>query len=274
MENYYLEDNMIGPKTIIEVVKMVNFTENADVLQFALTYGLSTVIEGQPSIKKKLTALIICLTNPEFDEKLKEQIVIDLVNKKLEFFERFSSCDPFNEDGFEAKYKELNQMLKEDGFLIKKNRLEKEGEMVLVTLVHDSKFVTECLDQCDTLIRNHSYGAAVDRAHTALHGYLKEVCDKENLIQYIKDGNPKVQDFWSVLRQHHSNFQFDKTDYLTPINQIMNSVAKVIDNINDIRNHKTFSHPNEEILENDEAKLIINFCRVILQYIDGKTVKI
>lgn len=133
----------------------------------------------------------------------------------------------------------------------------------------DIEFVKEVLLQAETLISNHSYSSAVDRTHTALHGYLKALCDEQNII--FAEQNVKIQDIWGKLKTEHPSFKIDISEHQRPINQTINAIAKFIENLNDIRNKQSFSHPNEEIIEENEARFIINLSRVLLFYIDSKT---
>lgn len=146
--------------------------------------------------------------------------------------------------------------------------LNGQGLVEIKDLVYNYKFVQDTLDQCQTLISQHNCQSAVDRAHTALHGYLKETCKNAGLS--IKENNPKIQDYWSKLKQEHPSFLFDHTQSHLPINQIVNAIGKVLESLNEIRNNKSFSHPNEEIIGESEAKLVINLFQSILQYIDNK----
>lgn len=148
------------------------------------------------------------------------------------------------------------------------NVLNGKGLVEVKELAYNYKFVQDTLDQCQTLISQHNCQSAVDRAHTALHGYLKETCRKAGLI--IKENNPKIQDYWSKIKQEHPCILIDHSQSHLPINQIVNAIGKLLENINGIRNNKSFSHPNEEIIGESEAKLVINLSRSILQYIDSR----
>lgn len=136
-------------------------------------------------------------------------------------------------------------------------------------LIHNIEFVKEVLQQADTLISNHSYSSAVDRAHTALHGYLKVLCNEHNIT--FSNQNVKIQDMWGRLKTEHPSFNIDVREHQKPINQTVNAIGKFLENMNDIRNDHGFSHPNEDIIEEDEARFIINLARVLLFYIDSKT---
>lgn len=145
-----------------------------------------------------------------------------------------------------------------------KGELIEHGE-----LKHDIEFVKEVLLQADTLIDNHSFSSAVDRAHTALHGYLKALCDEQKIT--FKEQNIKIQDMWASLKIAHPKFNINVKDHHKPINQTVNAIGKFLENMNDIRNNHGFSHPNEDIIEENEARFIINLSRVLLFYIDSKT---
>lgn len=118
------------------------------------------------------------------------------------------------------------------------------------------------------MISEHDCRSAVDRAHTALHGYLKETCNKAGLT--ITESNPKIQDYWSKLKQEHPSILIDNAKSHLPINQIINAIGKLLENLNGIRNNRSYSHPNEQIIGESEAKLVINLFRSVLQYIDSK----
>lgn len=112
-------------------------------------------------------------------------------------------------------------------------------------------FVKEVLFQADTLIENHSYSSAVDRVHTALHGYIKELCNEQNII--FGEQNVKIQNMWGKLKIEHPNFNIDIKEHQRPINQTVNAIGKFLENMNDIRNRHGFSHPNDDIIEEHEA---------------------
>ncbi|WP_274482693.1 abortive infection family protein [Paenibacillus polymyxa] len=148
------------------------------------------------------------------------------------------------------------------------HQLSGQGLVEINELVYNFEFVQDTLDQCQTMISQHNCSSAIDRAHTALHGYLKETCKKADL--QINLSNPKIQDYWSKLKQEHPLFLIEHSQSHLPINQIVNAVSKMLEGLNEIRNNRSFSHPNEEIIKEPEAKFVINLFRSILQYVDQK----
>lgn len=188
------------------------------------------------------------------------QGVIDICT--LEYFE-----DRFNE-GYLTK-NEFEQKKRIHGNILNWiTELKGQGLLEVKDLVYNYEFVQETLDQCQTLISQPNCRSAVDRAHTALHGYLKETC--KNAGQTIKENNPKIQDYWSKLKQEHPSILIDHSQSHLPINQIVNAIGKLLENLNEIRNNKSYTHPNEEIIGEDEARRVINLFRSILHYIDSK----
>jgi hypothetical protein len=147
------------------------------------------------------------------------------------------------------------------------NQLEGKELIKVNELIYDYEFVEEALKQAELLINGHSAASAIDRAHTALHGYLKKICDESGIVL---EGKPKIQDIFSKLRNEHPCFKIDVNEHYKPINQIINSISKLLENFNDIRNNQSFAHPNEYILGEQEALFVINLSRAILNYVNSK----
>lgn len=73
---------------------------------------------------------------------------------------------------------------------------------------------------------------------------------------------------WGRLKIAHPKFNVNVNNHHKPINQTVNAIVRFLENMNDIRNNQSFSHPNEDIIE---ERFIINLSRVLLFYIDSKT---
>jgi hypothetical protein len=108
---------------------------------------------------------------------------------------------------------------------------------------------------------------AVDRAHTALHGHLEFVCAEANL-NVSEDAS--LTKLFKELRKKHPAFQAGEGVRKADIENILNSFANVVDKLNPIRNRASLAHPNEQILAEPEAKLVIHAARTILHYVDDK----
>ena len=129
-----------------------------------------------------------------------------------------------------------------------------------------SAVVEQAINDAEILIQKSQAVSGVDRVHTALHGYLHAVCDREN-ITYSKDDT--IAKLFKTLRQHHPAFQNLGTRS-QDIERVLHSFASIMDALNPIRNNASIAHPNEDLLGKPEAMLVINVTRTLLHYLDMK----
>jgi hypothetical protein len=129
-----------------------------------------------------------------------------------------------------------------------------------------SQVVDRALADADHLLRASGPISCVDRLHTALHGYLKDL--NLNTGLQVEDTSSLTQLF-KLLRSGHPKFQHlgsqDKD-----IVRVLNSLSTVIDALNTIRNHASVAHPNSELLGEAEAMLMVNVTRTLFHYINSK----
>jgi Abortive infection C-terminus len=52
--------------------------------------------------------------------------------------------------------------------------------------------------------------------------------------------------------------------------QVLRSCSAIMDALNPVRNRATVAHPNAELLQKEEAMLVINVARTLLHYLDAK----
>lgn len=76
---------------------------------------------------------------------------------------------------------------------------------------------------------------------------------------------------FKLLRQDHPALQ-DLGPRSQDIKRILQSSASIMDALNPIRNNASVAHPNEELLNKEEAMLVINIVRSLLHYLDAKFV--
>lgn len=132
----------------------------------------------------------------------------------------------------------------------------------------NSAVVERAIGDLEALIKASDAVSGVDRIHTALHGYLRAVCDIEN-IAYDKDDN--MTKIFKLLRQHHPTLQ-NLGSRSQDIESILRASASIMDALNPIRNKASVAHPNDDLLHKDEAMLVINVTRTLLHYFDAKFV--
>jgi hypothetical protein len=129
-----------------------------------------------------------------------------------------------------------------------------------------SQVVERALADADHLLAKSGPISCIDRLHTALHGYLKDLAIRAGLT--IEESASLTQLF-KLLRASHPKFQHlgsqDKD-----IVRVMNSLSTVVDALNTIRNHASVAHPNENLLDEAEAMLMVNVTRTLFHYINAK----
>lgn len=150
-----------------------------------------------------------------------------------------------------------------DELLRMANRLE--GTIVAPSLKEMTDSTWLAIEDAKVLVRMNGPSSAVDRVHTAIHAYLRLICDLAG-ITHVPDAN--VEALFGLIRDHHENFENLGTRSRN-ILTILRSLAKIFTAINDIRNNASLAHPTE-LLDEDEAILVINTAWTVLQYIDAK----
>lgn len=129
-----------------------------------------------------------------------------------------------------------------------------------------SEAVEAALTDAETLIRTSGPANALDRVHTALHGYLEAICDRESIFY---DDDASITALFGLIRRHHPALQIKDPQAQQMSAVILRGMAGIIDSLNLVRNKKTLAHPNQ-LLDEPEAMLAINATRTLLHYFDTK----
>lgn len=132
-----------------------------------------------------------------------------------------------------------------------------------------SDIVQRALSEATTLLKTHGPASAVDRLHTALHGYLRTACRVANLDLSDAPPDPRIVYYFKVLRQQHPGFEVPIAQQAA-MKTILSSAATLLEQLDPIRNRATLVHANEELISHDEALLVINLVRSLMQYFDAK----
>jgi hypothetical protein len=129
-----------------------------------------------------------------------------------------------------------------------------------------SSLVDRALSDAEQLIRTGGAISAVDRVHTALHGYLRVVLDKAGIAF---DEQDTLTALLKRLSAEHSAFA--RSDpHAAHTQKVLRSAAAIFDALGPIRNRASVAHANETLLDEPEAMLVINVARSILHYVDAK----
>jgi hypothetical protein len=149
------------------------------------------------------------------------------------------------------------------------DRLEADGQVTNPIIQQTSETVYEALKDAEALLKTRGAKNAVDRAHTALHGYLKRLClDRGETLQ----DDSQLTFIYKILREKFPEFS-TTIPHGDEVKKVFRSIAVALDSLNTIRNHATLSHPNEMLLDEPEAMLYINLSRTVLAYIEAKVRK-
>ncbi len=142
-------------------------------------------------------------------------------------------------------------------------KLEKNGLIGSPNL--ETEHIFELLEDADSLIKNRKASSAVDRFHTAFHGYLRELCEKENIPFNEKDDLVKLI---KNIQSNHPKFKISIKSH--EIQNIIKNLVSISDSLNPVRNKGSRAHPNKKTVGEPEAVLVINSIRTILTYLSEK----
>ena len=133
-------------------------------------------------------------------------------------------------------------------------------------LIITNETVERAIQDTKVLIEKNGATSGVDRIHTALHGYLKEVCKQDGIALSNDDNLTQV---FKKLKANHPKLQLGGPRQ-NDIDQIISSFSNTLDKLNPIRNKASLSHQNEELLEDDEAMFVVNSAQTVLNYLNRK----
>lgn len=153
-----------------------------------------------------------------------------------------------------------------DEFMKIAQRLEGTGGVSTPTLATTSEVVERALADAEHLIKQTGATSGVDRVHTAIHGYMRAVCDARG-ITYTQEAT--INALFNLIRSQHPALAASgpRSDDIT---KILRAMSQVMDVLNPIRNQASVAHPNENLLEEAEAMLVINVTRSLLHYLNAK----
>jgi hypothetical protein len=129
-----------------------------------------------------------------------------------------------------------------------------------------SDVVEHALADAAHLIQSRGAMNSIDRAHTAFHAYLHAVCKRSSIMA---PEDTSITHLFKLIREQHPAFQ-GMGPRAEDISRIIRAAASILDALNPLRNRASLAHPNEELLDEPEAMLVINSIRTLLHYLDQK----
>lgn len=129
-----------------------------------------------------------------------------------------------------------------------------------------SEIVEKALEDAQALLTSNGPVSAIDRVHTALHGYLKHQLDQRG-INYRADTG--ITELYKCLRENVPEIR-ELGERSEDMNKMLRSLTSVLDALNPIRNRASIAHANDALIGESEAKFVINIVSSVLHYFDEK----
>jgi hypothetical protein len=130
-----------------------------------------------------------------------------------------------------------------------------------------SDVVERALRDVERLLITQGAVSSVDRIHAAFHGYLRALLSGAE-IAFLQEAS--ITALFKMLREQHPSLREPRARS-GDIDKILRAAAVIVDALNPVRNHATVAHPNEELLEDPEAMLVVNRVRTLLHYLNART---
>jgi len=133
-------------------------------------------------------------------------------------------------------------------------------------LANPREVVERALQDAETLIESRDAISAVDRLHTALHGYLRGLCDDARIVH---DSDASAARLLRLLNDNHPALA-GTTGNPEEVRKILTSMGTAVSSLGTLRNTASLAHPNQTLVGPAEAMLAVNATRTILHYLDAK----
>lgn len=124
--------------------------------------------------------------------------------------------------------------------------------------------ISFAINDAETLMRGGRVSSAVDRIHTAFHGYLRQLLDTHQLTY---DEGETLSQLYSKLHTFYGS-SIQPPDVADLVRTALRSASGVVSSINDIRNRHTIAHPNADLIQAREAMLIIGLVKTVVDYLE------
>jgi len=130
-----------------------------------------------------------------------------------------------------------------------------------------SEALNRALNDAEKLIETNGAVSGLDRAHTLFQAYLQLVCSEANIVF---DMNAPITTLFQLIREKHPKMQVTEPHALKQMTDIHRGMARILDAISPLRNQRSLAHPNEVLLGEPEAMLVINCVRALLRYLNSR----
>jgi hypothetical protein len=129
-----------------------------------------------------------------------------------------------------------------------------------------SEAIESALADAELLARARGPEHAIDRVHTALHGYLRVALER---VGVDASATAAATELFKLLRENDPGLRAAVVGG-DESKRIVMSLASVVDATNTLRNTMSGAHPSSSRLSRAEAQLMINATRSLIHYLDEK----
>lgn len=142
---------------------------------------------------------------------------------------------------------------------------EEDNNVDFTQITSRSATVCKAIEDAEVFIREGHYDSAMDRIHTAFHGYLRALLDYHGVVYQSGDSLP------SLYSQLHTCYEasIQPTDVAARVKTILRSAGGMVQTVNELRNNNTIAHPNEQLINKREAQLVIRLVNAVVDYIEA-----
>lgn len=131
-------------------------------------------------------------------------------------------------------------------------------------ITSQSDTIQKAIEDATLFMREGKYDSAVDRVHTAFHGYLRQLLINYCVAFAKDDGLPAL---YNKLHEYYGS-SIQPQEVAVRIKTTVRSAIGVVNSINELRNNNTVAHPNGELIQKREAQLVIRLVNAIVDYIE------
>lgn len=174
--------------------------------------------------------------------------------------------DPMNLRNL-IRYDPISRWLREhDPAALERLEADAYGITVPEIVPTGSEAAMQALADAQVLLESRGPTSALDRVHTGLHGFLRGACVRAG-IPFEAGATPNQ--LLKLLLDQHASLQ-----HLGPcgeeVRRLIRTSASIVNAMGTFRNRASLAHPNEELLDHEEALFAINLARSLLQFLHAK----
>lgn len=170
---------------------------------------------------------------------------------------------------YESEIKKPEQDLLDECVQIA-DRLKKDLPVENIDVLHsksDKQDFSPLVNSIKKSIENNEPEEAIDRLHTFMVKYIRDLCDKHDIEH---DKNKPLHGIFGEYIKHLRKSGFIESQMTE---RILKSSIAIFESFNDVRNNQSFAHDNK-IINYDESVLIANNVFNTIRFIDSIETKI